>query len=453
MYKFSKVDFRMKWIETPPDWTAVIEENPDLFFNLISKPEIVAFINHMNDKYYHWDELKYRQTPDNIDKRLAWALVKFSRTSQPKNANILSIDKRPFWYWIPDVIHRELHFIDKYAVGQILTGSPDIKKTAKDKYIVSSLMEEAIASSILEGAATTHKKAKEMLLEGRKPRTRGEIMIKNNYTTMVKIKDRINEKLSIELLCDIQESITKDTLSNASASGSLRRSNDIVVADYDGTVLHIPPDASEIKERLNNLCNFANSSSEDTFIHPVVKASILHFSLGYIHPFEDGNGRTARALFYWYLLKNNYWLVEFLPISRIILKSPSKYKMAYIYSERDDNDLTYFLRYNLRAFRLSIEDFTKYISRKQHESQEATALFRKLSYLNHRQQELIVHAIYNPDTVYTINRHKITHGIVYQTARNDLWELVKDGLLTMQKVKKLYNFLPATNLKGRLKQK
>jgi Fic family protein len=443
----------MKWIETPPNWMTEIKENTGLFFELFAKPETVSFINHMNDRYYYWDELKYRQTPNNIDKKTAWALVKFSRMSQTRNTNILTTDGKLFWYWLPDVILKELHFIDQHATGQILTNAPDMRKTTKDKYIISSLMEEAIASSILEGAATTHKKAKEMLLEGRKPRTRGEMMIKNNYTTMVKIKDHIREKLSIDLLCDIQESITNGTLTDPSTSGKLRSSNDVFVVDYDGTILHTPPDVSELKERLQALCYFANNSFEDMFIHPVVKASILHFWLGYIHPFVDGNGRTARALFYWYLLKNNYWLVEFLPISRIILKSPAKYKMAYLYSEKDDNDLTYFIRYHLRAFRLSIEDFTRYILRKQQESQDAIKLFRKVSYLNRRQQELIVHAIHNPATVYTINRHMITHGIVYQTARNDLLKLVKEGLLTLEKREKLYNFLPVANLRGKLRKR
>lgn len=278
-------------------------------------------------------------------------------------------------------------------------------------------------------------------------------MIKNNYTTMLKIKDWGTEKLTIDFLCEIQKSITNGTLIDASMSGKLRNSDDILVVDYDRTVLHVPPKAKELKMRLETLCTFANDTSEGTFIHPVVKASILHFWLGYIHPFGDGNGRTARALFYWYLLKNNYWLVEFLPISRIILKSPAKYKMAYLYSEKDDNDLTYFIRYHLRAFRLSIEDFKRYISRKRQESQDTIMLFRKVSYLNNRQQQLIIHAIHHPATVYTINRHMITYGTVYQTARNDMLQLVRKGLLKLEKRGKVFNFLPAENLRKRLRGK
>jgi Fic family protein len=443
----------MKWIGNPPDWTAVVKKKPDSFFELFSKSETISFVNHINDRCLYWDELKYRPLPENLDREMAWALVKFSRMSQIRRTKILSTEGKYFWYWLPDVILRELHFIDQNAIGQLLIDDPDMNETTKDKYIVSSLMEEAIASSILEGAATTHKVAKEMLREGRKPRTRGEMMISNNYLTMQKIKDRVAEDLSIELLCEIQASMTSGTLDDPSKIGKLRDSNDIFVVDYDGTVLHTPPDAKELKERLKALCDFANDASEGTFVHPVIKASILHFWLGYIHPFVDGNGRTARALFYWYLLKNKYWLVEFIPVSRIILKAPAKYKMAYLYSEKDDNDLTYFIRFHLRAFHLSIDDLRRYISRKRKELQEAKKLLRRVPGLNHRQQELVNHAIRHPAAVYSIYKHMTIHGIVYQTARNDLLQLVKRGLLKLEKRGRLYTFIAVANLTKKLKMK
>lgn len=58
------------------------------------------------------------------------------------------------------------------------------------------------------------------------------------------------------------------------------------------------------------MCAFPNGHLPDTFIHPAIRAIILHFWLGYDHPFVDGNGRTARALFYWAMLRQNYSLFE-----------------------------------------------------------------------------------------------------------------------------------------------
>ena len=390
----------------------------------------------------------------NLDAKSSWALVKLSRLPQMRFLDFTSTSGKKFSYWFPDGILRELHLIDQNAAGQILVDQP-LRESDRERYIISSLMEEAIASSILEGAATTRKKAKEMLREGRKPRSRAEQMIQNNYITMAQIKDHMQRKLTVEFLCELQGSITKDTLDDPSASGRLRTPNEpIQVIDMtDGTVLHVPPPAGELEDRLQKLCDFANLSSEDSFIHPVVKASILHFWLAYEHPFVDGNGRTARAIFYWYLLRNKYWLVEYLPISRIILKAPSKYKMAFVYAENDDEDMTYFLRFQLRAFRLSIEDLKKYVRSKQEDLNETARRLRKLPGLNHRQHQIISHAIRHPNTTFTILRHMLTHGVVYQTARTDLLQLVKRGLLTKERIGRTYYFFPHDELEQKLRVK
>ena len=438
----------MKWLENPPDWTEIVKNSGRNLFALLSDQEIASYIGRMNDKYYYWDELKYKTPPSKLSPEAAWALVKISRMSQLKYTGLKTVSGSTFAYWLPDSVLRELHFIDQNATGQILVDEPTVGESDKERYIISSLMEEAIASSILEGAATTRKKAKEMLREGRKPQSRGELMIQNNYATMKNIKDRISESLSVELLCEFQASMTKGTLEDPSASGRLRKPDEpIQVVDVtDGTILHTPPPADHLKERLKILCDFANASSDVAFIHPVIKGIILHFWLAYEHPFVDGNGRTARAIFYWYLLKNKYWLIEYLPVSRIILKASSKYKMAFIYSENDQDDITYFITFNLRAFHLSIEDLRKYVFKKQRELKEAGKLVRRMPELNHRQQEIVNHAIHHPDAVYTIVRHMRIHGIVYQTARADLLRLVQKKILTMERDGRMYVFSPARNL-------
>ncbi len=443
----------MKSLEEAPNWKSSLINKAEQFMEALQQAEVKTFVKRVNEKYLFWDDAKYKSRPQNIDSTMAWGLVKMSRISQVNPISLQSIEGKSFGYWLPDTVLKELHFIDQNATGQILVDEPTMGEPDKDRYIISSLMEEAIASSILEGAATTRKKAKEMLREGRKPVTVGELMIQNNYATMRKIKDYMSEKLSIELLCEIQDSMTKGTLEDPSASGRLRKPEESIhVVDVgDGTVLHTPPAAGDLKRRLQKLCDFANEASESTFIHPVIKGIILHFWLAYEHPFVDGNGRTARAIFYWYLLKNKYWLIEYLPISRIIIKAPAKYKMAFLYSEKDDEDITYFIMFNLRAFHLSIEDLRKYVSKKQQELREASKLVRRIQGLNHRQQELINHAIHHSDSAYTIRHHMSIHGIVYQTARADLLQLFNKGLLIKERDGRNFAFYPVENLSKKLK--
>src|SRR5690606_38521621 len=132
-------------------------------------------------------------------------------------------------------------------------------------------------------------------------------------------------------------------------------------------------------------CDFANDKEKiDFFLHPITKGIILHFLIGYIHPFVDGNGRTARTIFYWYLLKHGYWLIEFMSVSRIILSSKAQYSRAYLHTEQDENDLTYFVHYNLRCIHLALEDLKRYIKRKSEEKQSAMNMLRSTS-LNERQ--------------------------------------------------------------------
>jgi len=440
----------MKLIEPPPEWSDLLKEGK--IFELLQQPEVKTFIQRINDRYLYWDEMKYHSRPTVLDEGAAWTIIKISRLSQMRYLSLIAKNGKEFEYWLPDCVQRALHFIDQNATGQILIDEPDIG-AERDRYIISSLMEEAIASSILEGAATTRNRAKEMLREGRKPKTRGEVMILNNYETMKRIKEHSTQELSIDLLCELQAAITRNTLEDPSASGRFRREDeDIrVINQMDGSILHTPPPAKELYSRIKSLCQFANETSEETFIHPVIKGIILHFWLAYEHPFVDGNGRTARALFYWFLMKQKYWLIDYLPISRIILKAPAKYKMAFLYSEEDDRDLTYFIKYNLRAFRLSIEDLKKYIARKQTELREARKLLIRIPGLNHRQQELINHALHHPDASYTLLRHMSTNGIVYQTARTDLFGLVEKKLLIPAKHGRMYVFHPHPDLSKKLR--
>jgi Fic family protein len=200
------------------------------------------------------------------------------------------------------------------------------------------------------------------------------------------------------------------------------------------------------------LCDYANEEQGEVFVHPVVKAALLHFGLAYIHPFVDGNGRTARALFYWYMLKNKYWLFEYLSISRILVRAPGQYKRAYLYSEIDGQDVTYFLMFNLRAVNLAIRGLHAYLTKQQQELKETTQLIRKYPDLNHRQYDLLYHAVSDPTVIYTIKFQKNVYNVSYETARADLLELEKKGFLTRIKTKgKEFAFTPSKDITKKLK--
>jgi Fic family protein len=258
------------------------------------------------------------------------------------------------------------------------------------------------------------------------------------------------------MLFELHRRITAGTLEEAAAEGRLRRAvenEDIVLRALDSEdVVHRPPPASELGERLERMCAWANDESRERFVHPVVRSIVLHFWLAYDHPFVDGNGRTARALFYWSMLRHGYWLAEFLPISRLFLKAPSKYANAFQYVETDDNDLTYFVLFHLQTLLTAIDDLKRYIERKSKEAQAVTKFLRASVALNHRQIALLTHALAHTEAEYTIAAHSRSHAVVYQSARTDLLALVEQGLLQRRTVGRKFVFVPAPGLEARLRR-
>jgi Fic family protein len=339
-------------------------------------------------------------------------------------AKSVKICNQTFKYNTTDYIQKGLHEFD-LNFGGSLSSENIISEEEKKRILVSSIMEEAIASSQIEGAVTTRKKAKEMLRKNKKPVNKSEQMIMNNYLTIKHIVEIKNEPITIDKLFEIHQLITHKTLDDANDEGKYRDNNEVNVVDaIDGEIVHFPPSFEKVPELMTELFHFFNENDDDNFIHPIVKACIIHFLIGYIHPFVDGNGRTARALFYWYLLKSGYWLTEYLSISRLIVKSKTQYALAYLYSETDDNDLTYFIHFKIKIMLSAYDDLKKYLQRKMKEKIQLNE-FQRIDNINER-QALILKWIYDePGLTLTVKEIQVRFNISNQTARTDL-ELLKE---------------------------
>lgn len=302
-----------------------------------------------NGNYHHWDKLQHLKTPpNNFSHREWWFAIKTARHSLYQTLPHKAKDGTPFVFAEANVARRLLHEVDIHGGGELKLNAQVANPNTRDTYLINSLIEEAITSSQLEGAATTRKVAKEMLRQKRAPKNRSERMIANNYRAMQYISEIADEDLTPNLILELQRILTVDTLENPDAVGKFRTTDDIHVGDErDSTIIHIPPDAVELPARLASICQFANASDTKMFLHPVIRAIVLHFLLAYDHPFDDGNGRTARALFYWSMLRQGYWTMEFVSISRILKSAPAQYTRSYLYTETDENDVTYFILHQL----------------------------------------------------------------------------------------------------------
>lgn len=415
-------------------------------------PEIISDSSvNIPKKYLHWDQLRHREPPKGISHREWWLAIKLLRRGVN---NITLVDKHgePFNYNTVEPISERLHGIDLNAGGRILMEENQINPDTRDQYVVRSLIQEAITSSQLEGASTTRVVAKELIRTGRKPKDRSEKMILNNYITMRKIRKLRDEPLTGELVFAIHRSITMGALDDSSAAGRFREeSDDIEVSDpRDNTTLHIPPPASELPDRMKKMCEFANGKDNLGFIHPVIRSIILHFWLAYDHPFCDGNGRTARALFYWSMLRNEYWLFEFISISEIIFKAPAKYARAFLFTETDSNDLTYFILYHIELINRAIEVLHDYVDKMAKKLERLKLSLKSSVLINYRQRALIIHALNHHGNIYTINGHRTSHDVTYETARKDLTNLEEIGLFASEKYKKKWHFQAVDKIEEKL---
>ncbi len=412
-----------------------------------------AVLRKANNEYMDWDDFKHIPMPRGIAPEQAWGLLKMSRSLQYRFISLVDSKGMPFTYWLPDCVHRDIHFIDQQARSSMLVGDPSVPSEEKRRYMMRSLVDEAISSSQIEGATTTRAVAKEMLRTGREPGDLSERMIFNNYEALQMMKEHLQEPLTRDLIRALHSQMTKDTAEDPSWAGRFRTRKDGAqyVFDADGkTILHQPPDAARVPDLMEKLCEFANSDDQDKFVNPVVKGILLHFWLAYVHPFVHGNGRTSRALFYWYMLKHGYWVFEYLSVSTAILNTRAQYFRSFLYSETDNNDATHFIVYYLKAIHKAIELLNEYIQRKQKEKKYTYHLAARYSSLNPRQQMLLASAFEKPHETYAIETHANVQGVTYQTARTDLLGLKTLGLLEMRKEGKKFIFRPVSNLGKKL---
>ena len=444
----------MKIPVKPPAYQKIIDESgKDLFhyFQNFGPTDIKG-------RYLHWDKLRHLKPPDGFTVEQWWAGTKLNRVFNFKKLDFRCKEGSKFVYYLTDAIQEQLHWLDKNAAGTITSSIPVTNTSMRKAYMIKSLIREAISSSQIEGATTTRKVAKSMIRQGRAPKDKSEQMIYNNYHAMQFILEYKDENLTPGIILELHKILTEKTFDDENKAGVFRTKDDedIHVVDETGIkILHTPPEAKGLEVRIQKICDFANNGLAGSFTHPVLKAIILHFMLAYEHPFVDGNGRTARALFYWAMVNEGYWLAEFISISQVIKKAPVKYGKAFLHTETDDNDLTYFILYQLEIIKNAISELHEYLGKKMEGIKSAQKFLHGTKELkkklNLRQVELLKHALSHPNFIYSINEYQNSYGIAYETARKDLMQMA-DVFSFLKKLKdgRSFVFISPPDLKERI---
>jgi Fic family protein len=412
-------------------------------------------------RYLHWNELRFRKPPAGLSTEQWWFAQKLGRrASRVEVKDLTDATAKPFWFCRLEAIERATHELDRNDTSRELRAALG-DDGAREAYRIDQLIEEAISSSVLEGAKlTTRAEAKEIIREGRPPANQSERMVVNNYRAMRRLLDMAHRTLTMDDLLEIHAVLGEDSLDVPNAAGRLRTASESVRIEdaLTGETWFTPPPADDLPQLLVRMLAFANDahdanheddssahSASDTrrqFLHPLVRAIILHFWTAYLHPFVDGNGRMARALFYWQMLRSGYDFAQYLSISGPIDRSRRAYYLSFAYTETDDGDLTYFLLHQLAVLRQAKSELVEHLHERSQRLRELSSAVEGTEALNHRQQSALLFVRRNPHIGLTVNGHMTSHAVSYLTARKDLQELESRGYLRRVRVGRTDKYLP-----------
>lgn len=406
--------------------------------------QYLEFFTPLDDKgrYLPFDELRFR-IPRDLDPTLVWSVVKQARQRQLNPVITLGDRAVPGMLLLTPAMQIAMSEADRHTSTAALEWlSAQIGEQRQIQYLLNDLSEdEAISSSQLEGAATTTRVAKDLLKRQLGPRSPDEKMIVGNFRMMHFAWNHRDKPLSIELITDMHRIGVEGIDDEKYQPGIFRADDTVVVADADGNVVHTPPPAEGLERRLESLVQWANANHHDIessqYLHPLIKAVLLHFAIGYEHPFRDGNGRVARSLLYWYLFKQDFAAFRYIAISTLLKAAPIQYGKSYLYSETDQLDLTYFVDYQCRIITRAIGEFKKACQRAMDSIREfnvflyESGLYRQL---NDKQKTVLQVAKSGIATHFTADNVSENLGCSYNTAASVLNGLVEKQLFQKQKV-------------------
>lgn len=396
-----------------------------------------SFITICNERYLTNEEIR-RRVPGSWVTADILASIHQWRNLHRVPTPLLNQEGQPFWFCATPHIQRAQSLMDRYGYDTLFENVPPkaIEKIERD-----NLLEEAFFSSQIEGAKTTRRRAEEMIRHGSSPRDKSERETLNNYRAMEYILTKPDRKISVEVIQDLHRIVTHQAL-NFGKPGEFRTDeHDTVVGDAL-RIDYIPPPPGKMEIFLDDLVRWINEGVgmfDVYFMHPLIVASILHFYFVYIHPFPDGNGRTARALYYLYL-NASYNAMPYLSISHVIGQKRRAYDRALLNVEKHSTDLTFFIHYSCDITTEAIDNLRFAVEQYAAASRLEDLIGSRSLELNKRQIGVMKYML-RPDVSHVdVKKHQRLFKTVYETARTDLQDLEKKGFVVSRKIGKKFVF-------------
>lgn len=321
-------------------------------FEFLNSP---LWINYTQQRYLTPEEIKYRLkqqgTTDEewptiskeiVSSRKTGAITLFFKTIEPK-----------FWFYPADVIHKKINDIE--MLGKDLYEHINKNASFKNEFLLDAAIEEAITSAIYEGAHSTRAQAEKLIASGERPKNKDEWMLINNFTAMKWVKNNKQTALTKDIILQLHQIVTENTLEGDDVNFKGKFRNDrVFVGPHEGI------EHANIEKAVKEMIQLTTNNPR--YYHPLIKGILVHYFIGYIHPFFDGNGRTARALFYFNAIRNQLNYVELLSVSAYLRNHGQQYETSFVKVKDNDCDLTYFIDFCLDSILSALKEVSRKVS-------------------------------------------------------------------------------------------
>jgi Fic family protein len=307
-----------------------------------------------------------------------------------------------------------------------------------------TLIEEGFYSSTIEGAHSTVKRAKTLASGKSKPKDKSEFMVLNNFKALLELEEK-KDLITNDLIFKIHKITVEDTLDDDYNIGCYRiEPNEII--NQNGKVIFSPiANIEKMNLMMNSLLEFLKDDEFSKPIDKIYKAIAFHFLFAFIHPFDDGNGRTIRILFTYLLKLYGYDMFYYISLSEIINRKKAKdYYQAFIDVERSDIndknnfDLTYFFYYMTNVMIEGLKLLKHRINTHLREDIIINIAIKNNIDLTPR-QENIIKVLSNKNNTFMITSEELSKkfNVSVRTIQKDLKLLIDFGLI--EKIKAIKN--------------
>ena len=376
-----------------------------------------SLIAQFMERYLSRQEIIHR-LPVSISIQQFWPELEKERRKRSQKLPLLAQDGKPFWFVLTGGIEKQCDAIAELARRDIAFTGPEFDALFQD-----AVVDEAVYSSVIEGAFTSREQAVDFIRQNKQPRNKSEQMVKNNYDALTYVLEHLEDEISEETILQIANIVTR---SAAEVQVTGYRDGAVYVTGREG-VVYTPPQTDAVPEMMRSLVTFIQKSE----LHPLLKACIAHFYFVYIHPFGDGNGRTARALSYMMLLQSGYDFFRYFSISGIVAEERGKYYRSMRNVEDSDGDMTYFIDAYSGMLARTVEQMENHLKYHVIAGQKLKELEQN-STLNERQLKGAKWLLESSGSNVTVEIWRKKYKVVTETARRDLLALCDAGLLVRE---------------------